>query len=235
MKNLILGGEITSPTTVTSITLFDSSLSLVTPDTSSVISSGVYTFTYSLTKSVLDGVSDTIYYLKVFNEIIKLEPVVYDTTNSFSFAVGSLPISTDRSWVKNDPILFVSGNSTSISKIGLSYSETSTSVVLDSGEEVVEWFSYSQGSIENTSSLDVGSGILLSWVLRKKNSSLVNAVLFENLSKYKIEIVDDVFILNDSYTTTLSLSESYQLFSIWFSSSQIKTWLDKTLKDTISI
>jgi hypothetical protein len=235
MKDLILVGEITSPTTVTSITLFDSSLSLVTPDTSSVISSGVYTTTYSITKSVLDGVSDTIYYLKVFNEIIKLEPVVYDTTNSFSFAVGSLPVVTDRSWLKNDPILLVNGNSSFISKVGLDYEETSTSVVLDSGENVVEWFSYSQGTISDSSSLDVGSGILLSWVIRKKNSSLVNAILLENLSKYKIEIVDDVLILNDLYTTTLILSESYQLFSIWFSPSQIKTWLDKTLKDTISI
>lgn len=235
MKDLILGGEITSPTPPSSLLLFDSSLALITPDTSSIVSSGVYTSTYSLTKSVLDGVSDTIYYLKVFNEIIKIEPIVYNTPNSFSFSLGTLPISSDRSWVKNDPILFVSGNSTFISKIGLSYAETSTSVILDSGEEVVEWFSYSQGSIGNSSSLDVGSGILLSWVLKKKNSTLVNAVLFENLSKYKIEIVNDVFIINDSYTTTLILSESYQLFSIWISSSQIKTWLDKTQKDTISI
>jgi len=234
LKNLILVGEIISPSSVSTIDLYDSSLNHITPDSSSIISSGVYKYTFELIKSVLDSVTDNIYYLKVFNEMIKCEGITYNTSNSFSFSLGSLPVETDKSWLKNDPVFLREGSSY-VSKVGIDYTELLTSLVLVSGENVVEWFSYSQGIFQTNSSLEIGSGILFCWVLKKKSSSLVNVILFENLSKYKIEIIDDQFVVNNSNFTTLFLSETFTMFSIWISTSQIKTWQNRTLKDTISI
>lgn len=110
----------------------------------------------------------------------------------------------------------------------LTYSENLTqSVVLDN-QLVTEWFNYSSGTISSSETLNIGSGILFSTVLKKKDSTPVNCSYLITEREYQIEIINDKFFLND-IQTELILSEQFQLFSFWISPSAFKTWLNNSL------
>lgn len=241
-----LVGTLTSPYSLTSndVSLYSSTLIQVIPDSISVLRSGPYTYNYSFTKSFDISVTGSIYFLKVKEDLFRVSPVVYDSPSSFSFSQGTLPVTTGMSWLQDSPCLYVFPSSIDspsgfISPIGLVYSEDFTTLVSNSGMNVVEWSALSQGSISASgSSLDIGSGILFCWILKKKNLDPVNTTLFLNQNRFTIDIANDVLCVDPTqsgifHSTSLILSNEWQMLSIWIGPNQIKTWINQTATDTI--
>ena len=232
MQNITFVGEIKSPTTFTTLKIFDKDLNEITPDYIHIGKINQILYSYETVISVGNGITDNLYYIRINNEIRPLTPIVYNSVNTFSFSLGNLPVNPVKTWLSFDPILLIDGQEESFSPLGLSYTPTSTDVIIDSGESIVEWFSYSSASILDNSSLNVGSGIVFAFVLRKKNSTTVNCTLVEKTGEYLIEIVNDE-IQVDSNTTGIHISESYTLYVIHKTPSGINIWVNETLTVTI--
>ena len=232
MQNITFVGEIKSPVGFTTLKIFDKDLTEITPDYIHISRVNQILYSYETVISVGDGITDDLYYIRINDEIRPLTPIVYNDVNTFSFSLGDLPIYPTKTWLSFDPILLIDGQEDSFSPLGLSYTPTSTDVIIDSDESVVEWFSYSSAVIDDNTSLNVGSGIATAFVLRKKNSTAVNCTLVEKTGEYLIEIVNDE-IQVDSNTTGIYISESYKLYVIHKTSSEINIWVDKTLTVTI--
>ena len=232
MQNITFVGEIKSPVGFTTLKIFDKDLNEITTDYIHIGRVNQILYSYETVISVNDGITDDLYYIKVNNEIRPLTPIVYNDINTFSFSLGDLPTIPIKTWLSFDPILLIDGQEESFSPLGLSYTPISTNIIIDSGESIVEWFSYSSASILDNSSLNVGSGIVFAFVLRKKNSTVVNCTLVEKTGEYLIEIVNDE-IQVDSNTTGIHISESYTLYVIHKTPSGINIWVDKTLTVTI--
>lgn len=230
MKNLIISGTIQTPAELSTIILLDNALNTISPDSLILNKTNLYEYTFEVVKSVADGITDDRYYIRVLNEIYKCYPITYNNSNVFNLIYNSSNVSTDKTWLTKSPLFFKSG--ISILK-DLSYAETSTQNVVVSGDNVTEWFNYSSGSFTASSSLNIGSGILYSFILKKKNSSLVNSILISHQDDYIIEIIDDVLNINGD-ASTLVLTETFQLFSIWFGPISAKTWLNNVFKETLT-
>lgn len=231
MKNLILTGEISSPDVISTIILLDKDLTLLSKDSFSLIKTNSFEYSYEIIKVVTDEIIDTLYFLRINDEIFKCSPVSYNVKNNFSFRQGILPFNvSDKSWIQKSPILFKKGTSELYSPIPLSYSESSTQQIILDNESVIEWFNYSSSVITSSEILNIGSGILFSFALKKKNSTPINCTFLSRTSYYLIEIMNDVFYINNN-VTTLIVSEQFQLFSIWLGpNSTFKTWLNDSPK-----
>ena len=232
MQNITFVGEIKSPASFSTLSIFDKDLIEIIPDYFNISRINQILYSYETVISVNDGITDNLYYIKVNNEIRPLTPIVYNDINTFSFSLGDLPTIPIKTWLSFNPIILIDGQEETFSPLGLSYTPVSTDVIIDSGESVVEWFSYSSASILDNTSLNVGSGILFAFVLKKKNATSVNCTLIEKTGEYLIEIVNDE-IQVDSNTTGINISESYTLYAIHKTPSGINIWVDKTLTVTI--
>lgn len=312
MSNLLLSGIITSPITLTTsnVSVLTRTLVTITPSTFSVQRNGPFTYYYYFEQEIVT--TDTIFFIRVVDQIFKISPVILDQVCNFNLTIGSESEFVDSLWLESNPNLIINGmkistvfvdgvvtqpivpsynfnqviNSDSyyytiqnkslqfnlgtpktsfnnswllhhpiffafpsylptvtqtICPTGLSFSESNTSLITDSTSEklIVDWNALSLGTISGSSSLQVGTGILFSFVLRKKTSTALTTNLVSMNTNYIIDIQNDVISVDplDSgtfYTTTLILTESWQLFSIWIGPTQIKTWLNNNVKDVIN-
>lgn len=245
---IVLGGTITSPVSIgtSDIILLSNSLVTITPDHASVQRTDRYTYYYYIQKTLDISIVDTIYFLRILNNIFPANPVSYNAVSNFNYSIGTIPISFTSSWMYANPIFFASPSilptiTSYSSPTGLTFTESNTALVVDSGtgKNVVDWNSLSTGTISADASTQVSSGILFSFLMKKKNTDLINTNLVTNTSNYNIDIGNDTIYVDPLdtgtfYGTALTVTVNWQLLSIWIGTNQIKTWLNNVAKDTIN-